>query len=71
MSMTITIPDEIADRATEIAERTGITPEQLLLDTLRRQQLLSVPPELREEFEMWELASEEDIAAFDRREGIT
>jgi len=67
MAMTIEVPDEIAEAANELAARSGTAAEKLLLDALRIQ-FLSVPEDLREEFAMWERASDEDFEKFIREE---
>lgn len=37
MTMTLQLPDEIAMAAIELAKRAGLTTEELLVDTLRRE----------------------------------
>lgn len=65
MALTITVPDEIAQAARELAEAEGTSAESLLLAALRAH-FPPVPPELQEEFDAWERASDEDMAKLDR-----
>ena len=60
MSMTITIPDEIAQAAEEMARSSGTSPEQLLLQALQAH-FPPVSSELQDEFDAWERASDEDM----------
>jgi hypothetical protein len=69
MTMTLQLPDEIAMAATELAKRAGLTTEELLVNTLRRE-LMDPVGSLKEELRLWELASEEDIAALEIREEL-
>lgn len=69
MTLTLDLPHEIAAAAEDLARRAGVTPEELLLDTLRRE-LVQMPESLEDELRLWELASEEDIATFKEREGL-
>jgi len=63
--MTVTVPDEIAEAALELAKHTGVDPEQLIIKALRAY-FPPVPPELHAEFEAWDRASEEDAARIER-----
>lgn len=65
MTLTITIPDEIARSAEAIAEGSGRAPQDLLLETLRVH-FPPVPPELAAELDAWNLASDEDSAKFEQ-----
>lgn len=62
MSLTLTIPDEIAREAREIACASGDTAEGLLLRALQAH-FPPLPPPLRAEFDAWEQASDEDSAS--------
>lgn len=69
MAMTLTVPDDIENAATEIAGRCGTSLEEILLSTLRIN-IIDIPQELRDEVAMWELASEIDIAKVERECGL-
>ncbi len=68
MSITLTVPDEIADSAAAVAARCGIQTERLLMDALRAH-FPPIPSELRAEFDALERASDEDLLLLDVREG--
>ena len=70
MSLTIRVPDEIARAAEALARATGATPEELLVRALAAH-FPPVSPELRAELDAWELASDEDMALLEAREGLT
>ena len=62
--MILTIPDEIARAAQELAESGNLSPQDLLLRALQAH----FPPldsELQDEFDAWERASDEDMARLD------
>lgn len=61
MPMTLTVPDEIANSAQEIAAETGNSAEALLLQALYSH-FPPVSPELQAEFDEWEQATDEDMA---------
>lgn len=69
MPLTITVPDDVAQAAAALAEAAGTTPEALLLTALKAH-FPPLSPELQEEFEAWERASDEDMARLDEREGL-
>ena len=69
MGLTLTIPDEIARAAEALAEATGDSPEELLLQALRAH-FPPLSPELQEEFSAWERASDEDMARLEKHEGL-
>lgn len=64
MSMTIEIPDPIAQEVEKLCKGSGASPEQLVLTALSAH-FPPISTELREEFEAWERASEEDAAHCD------
>lgn len=68
MSITLEIPEEIAQAAERLARDSGTTPEQVLLGALKAY-FPPIPPELQAEFDAWERASEHDAAALGRAEG--
>ncbi len=73
MSMTLTVPDEIALSAQEIAASTGDSAEHLLLQVLQRHfPPIPISPELQAEFDAWEKISNEFYAAIRgrRRRGL-
>ena len=61
MPLTIEVPDDVLDSAREWAERHGCTVEDVLIEKLRLY-FVPVPDDLKEEFAMWERASDEDFA---------
>lgn len=63
MSMTLTVPDDIAQAAQVIAKANGTTAESLLLRALAAH-FPPVPEELQAEFDAWEAASDEDMSRF-------
>jgi predicted transcriptional regulator len=65
MSLTITVPDEVADSVQEISRRSGRTAERILLDALRAH-FPPIPQDLRDEFDALERASDEDLARFEQ-----
>ena len=67
MSMTILIPDSIAQAVEDLAARSGKTPERLIIEALGAHFPL-VPVELWEEFQALERASDEDFARFEQQE---
>ena len=69
MPMTLTIPDEIAHSAQEIAAGTGDSAERLLLQALYAY-FPPIRPELQAEFDAWERSSDEDMARLDAEEGL-
>jgi hypothetical protein len=67
MSLTILIPDNIAQAVEDLAARSGKTPERLILDALGAH----FPPisvALQEEFDALERASDDDFARFEQQE---
>ncbi len=66
MSLMLTVPDEIAHAAEALAQRSGETPERILLNALWAHFPL-LPAELQAEFAALEQASDEDFAAFERQ----
>jgi hypothetical protein len=64
VSLTLLVPDEIAEAAQELSQRYGQTPEQLLLQALRAH-FPPIPDALRAEFEALERASDEDFKRFE------
>ena len=67
MSMTISIPDNIAQAVEDLAARSGKTPERLILDAFGAH-FPPIPYELLDEFEALERASDEDFAHFEAQE---
>ena len=67
--MTLTVPDEIAQSAQEMAASAGGSAEHLLLQALYAH-FPPVSPELQAEFDAWEQASDEDMARLDAEEGL-
>ncbi len=67
--MTLTIPDDIALSAAQIAVTTGVSPEHLLLQALQAH-FPPISAELQWEFDSWERASDEDMARLDAEEGL-
>jgi len=67
--MTITVPDEIAHSAQEIAAGTGDSAEHLSLQVLYAH-FPPVSSELLAEFDAWERSSDEDMARLDAEEGL-
>lgn len=67
--MTITVPDEIAHSAQEIAAGTGDSAEHLLLQALYAH-FPPISPELQAEFDAWEEISNETMQSFEAAEGI-
>ena len=64
MSMTLTVPDDIAEFVTDIALKSGGTPDGLLLDALRAH-FPPIPDALKDEFDALERASDEDFLRFE------
>lgn len=69
MPTMIAVPDEIVEAAAEAADRCGTSTEQLLISALRNQ-FVDLPQELLDEMAMFELASEMDIAKFEKDNGL-
>jgi hypothetical protein len=69
LALTLTIPFEIESAAKKMASATGTTPERLLLDALRAH-FPPLPEELQAEFDAWELASDQDMAALQDEEHL-
>ena len=67
MSLTLSVPDDIAAAVEELAARSGQTPEQLLLNALWAH-FPPIPAALKDEFDALELASDEDFARFEQAE---
>jgi hypothetical protein len=67
MAATLTVPDEMIVRAERSARRLGISVETTLLRILDTG-LPDIPDELRDEFEQWETASDEDFERWLSRE---
>jgi hypothetical protein len=65
MTITLSVPDDIAAAAQQLVDDTGQTAEQLLLDALWAH-FPPIPTELRAEFDALELASDEDFARFEQ-----
>jgi hypothetical protein len=63
--MTLLIPDDIQKAAEALSDRSGVAPEQLLLDALRAH-FPPAPHELQAELDAWNLASDEDAARFEQ-----
>ena len=66
MSLVLTVPDEIADAAKALSQRSGKSAEELLLRALRAH-FPPIPADLVAEFDAWEQASDEDEAVFQQR----
>jgi len=64
MGLVLNVPDEIAEAATEMAERFGETPEHWLLNALKVH-FPPIPEELQAEFDALERASDEDFLRFE------
>ena len=69
MSLTLTVPDEIANSALEIAASTGDSAEHLLLKVLYTH-FPPISPELQAEFDAWEEISNESMRRFEAAEGL-
>lgn len=69
MELVIDLPSDIASAAEDIARRAGLSTEELVVRALRHE-LVEVPGALLEEMRIWDQASEEDLAAFNLREGL-
>jgi 5'-deoxynucleotidase YfbR-like HD superfamily hydrolase len=67
MTITLSVPDDIAAAAQQLAEDSGQTAEQLLLDALWAH-FPPIPAELRAEFDALESASDEDFVRFEKAE---
>lgn len=67
MSLMISIPDDIAHAVEDLAARSGMTPERLILDALGAH-FPRIPAELQDEFDALERASDEDFARFEGQE---
>lgn len=71
MSMTLTVPDEIALSAQEIAASTGDSAEHLLLQVLQRHfPPIPISPELQAEFDAWEKISNKSMRQLEAAEGV-
>jgi len=66
--MTIQIPSEIAQAAEELAQRSGVPAQNLLLEALRAH-FPPISPDLQAEFDAWERASDEDSSRLDESLG--
>ena len=64
MSLVLTVPDEIAQAVEELAQRSGETPEKILINALSAH-FPPIPVELQAEFDALERASDEDFASID------
>ena len=69
MPMTLTVPDEIALPAQELAASTGDSAENLLLQTLYAH-FPPISPELQAEFDFWERVSDETMRLFNEQEDL-
>ena len=69
MTMTISIPDNIAQAVEDLAVRSGKTPELLILEALGAH-FPPIPIELLDEFEALERASDEDYLRFEQEERL-
>ena len=67
MTITLSVPDEIAAAAQQLAADSGQTAEQLLLDALWAH-FPPIPAELSAEFDALESASDEDFIRFEKAE---
>lgn len=68
MPLTLTVPDEIARAAVALAELSGATPEELLIQALEAR-FSPFSAELQTEMDAWERASDEDMARLDQHAG--
>ena len=68
MSLNISVPDEIASAAHARAREAGVPTETLLLEVLRAH-FGPLPTELQEELDVWERASDEDLARLEADAG--
>lgn len=59
MSLTLTVPDNIAQAAEQMARTSGSSTEVVLLKALEAH-FPPVSPKLQDEFDAWNAASEED-----------
>jgi predicted transcriptional regulator len=64
MSISIELPDEIAKAVEQLSRASGRPPEQIVIDALSAH-FPPISQDLRDEFEAWEKASEEDAAKLD------
>ncbi|MCW3096864.1 MAG: hypothetical protein JWL77_2482 [Chthonomonadaceae bacterium] len=69
MSMTISIPDNIAHAVEDLVARSGKTPERLILEAIGAH-FPPIPVELLDEFEALERASDEDFVRFEQQEQV-
>jgi len=67
--MTLTVPEDIAQSAAELAKTSGLSAEGLLLQALHAH-FPPITPELQAEFDAWERASDEDMARLEEREDL-
>jgi hypothetical protein len=67
--MTLTIPDDIALSALNVASGSPSSAEQLLLQALQAH-FSPISGELQVEFNAWEQASDEDMARLNAKEGL-
>ena len=65
MTLTLAVPEEIAQAAKQVAQRTGSSPEIVLIQALRAH-FPPVSTELQAELDAWNAASDEDLARFER-----
>jgi mRNA interferase MazF len=65
VTLTLAVPEEIAQAAKQVAQRTGSSPETVLIQALRAH-FPPVSTELQAELDAWNAASDEDLARFER-----
>lgn len=65
MSLTLNVPDEIADALEVLSQRSGKTPGELILRALRAH-FPPIPEALQAEFDALERASDEDFERFEQ-----
>jgi len=64
MSLTVTVPDDIASAVEALSQQSGETPEQLVIKALLAH-FPPIPAALQEEFDALETASDADAAVFE------
>ncbi|MGH2351474.1 MAG: hypothetical protein ACRDI2_18015 [Chloroflexota bacterium] len=69
MSLTITVPDDVARAAEALAEDSGASAQELLVRALQAH-FPPISDDLQAEFDAWEQASDEDMARLDAQEGL-
>jgi len=69
MGIVLHVPDDIAVAAQDLAAKSGLDANRVLLDALRAH-FPPVPPELRAEFDSLERASDHDFLMLSLHDGL-